>query len=322
VRVGLVIPSREAYLSGASARDLTEMAVAAERLGFDSVWVGDSLTARPRAEPLTLLSAIASRTERVGLGTAAFTASLRPTALAAHAIATLDDLSAGRLTLALGSGFPIPDTMQEFAAAGADYARRIGQLERNVATWRWMWSRDESPPPPHLEPDEAELLRRIPVPVQSGGPALWLAGSGPRALHRAGGLCDGWLPYPPSADEYRAQYADVVEARRGLSVGADRAFEAALYVTVVIDDNQDRAPSRLDAYSHAYYGFDAATLGLLQAVVVGAHDQCAQELLRYVEAGARHVLIRLGHLDATSMLEPAAEVAEALRAQRHDGGCR
>ena len=74
---------------------LLALAEAAEALGYDSVWVGDSLLARPRHEPLTLLAGVAARTRRVALGTAVLLPALRNPVLLAHQVATLDRLAEG-----------------------------------------------------------------------------------------------------------------------------------------------------------------------------------------------------------------------------------
>ena len=71
VEFGILLPTREAVMSGRpETAPMLAMAERAEAAGFDSVWIGDSLTARPRHEPLTLLAAVAARTRRVQLGTA------------------------------------------------------------------------------------------------------------------------------------------------------------------------------------------------------------------------------------------------------------
>ena len=70
-RVGYLLPTRERIMSREPhTGPMLELAVRAERLGWDSVWIGDSLLARPRHEPLTLLAAVAAQTRRVELGTA------------------------------------------------------------------------------------------------------------------------------------------------------------------------------------------------------------------------------------------------------------
>jgi alkanesulfonate monooxygenase SsuD/methylene tetrahydromethanopterin reductase-like flavin-dependent oxidoreductase (luciferase family) len=67
VGFGIVLPSREAAIAGdPSAKRLVDLAVRAEHLGFDSAWTGDAPFSRPRFDPLTLLAAVAARTERHG----------------------------------------------------------------------------------------------------------------------------------------------------------------------------------------------------------------------------------------------------------------
>ena len=94
IRIGYLLPTRERIMAGQpQAAPLLELAERAERLGFDSVWAGDSLLARPRHEPLTLLAAVASRVRRVDIGTAVLLPALRNPVLLAHQVATLDQVA-------------------------------------------------------------------------------------------------------------------------------------------------------------------------------------------------------------------------------------
>src|SRR5438477_10726614 len=126
---GLLLPSREALLWGNS--DLAfviEAARQAEQAGYDSVWAGDSLLARPRGEPLTLLAAVAGATARVTLGTAVLLPLLRHPISLAHAVATLDRIAEGRLVVGMGPGAELPGTHSELAAVGVPSDRRVGAM--------------------------------------------------------------------------------------------------------------------------------------------------------------------------------------------------
>jgi alkanesulfonate monooxygenase SsuD/methylene tetrahydromethanopterin reductase-like flavin-dependent oxidoreductase (luciferase family) len=106
-KIGLLLPTREAVIYGDESGDprpLVDLAIRAEDLGFDSVWAGDSLLARPRAEPLTLLAGVATQTSDIELGTAVLLPSLRNPEQLAQATATLDALSGGRFILGVGAG--------------------------------------------------------------------------------------------------------------------------------------------------------------------------------------------------------------------------
>ena len=109
VRIGYLLPTRENIMEGRpEAEPLLQLAERAEAMGYDSVWVGDSLLARPRHEPLTLLAGVAGRTRRVKLGTAVLLPILRNPVLLAHQIATVDQVSSGRLILGVGIASDVP----------------------------------------------------------------------------------------------------------------------------------------------------------------------------------------------------------------------
>src|SRR6516164_11088910 len=97
-QIGYLLPTREFIMAERpQAKPLLELAERAARLNFDSIWVGDSLLARPRHEPLTLLAAVAARVPRVELGTAVLLPALRNPVVLAHQVATLDLISEGRV---------------------------------------------------------------------------------------------------------------------------------------------------------------------------------------------------------------------------------
>ena len=100
------------------------MARHCDRAGYDAVWVGDSIVAKPRLEPLTTLAYVAAMTERVRLGTAVLLPALRHPVVLAHQISNLDQISRGRVVLGLGVGWSLPAAEREWAACGMDHRRR------------------------------------------------------------------------------------------------------------------------------------------------------------------------------------------------------
>src|SRR6266511_95167 len=118
-RIGLLLPSRETvlWLDG----ELTFLNWASrlpEQAGYDSLWVGDSLLARPRGEPLAILAALAAVTPRVRLGTAVLLPLIRHPLNLAHTVASVHRIADGRLVLCKGPGAPVPGTEAELAALG------------------------------------------------------------------------------------------------------------------------------------------------------------------------------------------------------------
>src|SRR5687768_613196 len=140
---GVLLPTREGVMSGRpETASLLTMAERAEAAGFDSVWIGDSLTARPRHEPLTLMAAVAARTRRVRIGTAVLLPALRPPVVLAHVVGTLDRVAEGRVILGVGIAADNPPIQREFAAAGVPFEKRVGRFLEILEICRALWTRD------------------------------------------------------------------------------------------------------------------------------------------------------------------------------------
>ncbi|PON15705.1 hypothetical protein C2W62_22390 [Candidatus Entotheonella serta] len=139
---GFLLPTREMVMNQATPdfNQIIELSERAEAHGFDSVWVGDSITARPRLEAFTTLAAVATRAQRVKLGTAVLLPALRNPVVLANEAANLDLLSKGRLILGLGIATKTPLVEAEFAACGVNIQRRIGIFEECVALLRRLWT--------------------------------------------------------------------------------------------------------------------------------------------------------------------------------------
>ncbi|MBO3747422.1 LLM class flavin-dependent oxidoreductase [Streptosporangiaceae bacterium NEAU-GS5] len=295
-RLGVLLPTREMAIGGDYRfGPLLDFARAAEDLGFDSLWAGDSLTARARLDPLVVLSGVAAVTRRIGLGTAALTAALRGPVQGANAIAALDHAAGGRLTVGLGSGFPIPESEQEFAAAGVPTAGRAGRLDEIADLWRHAWRTPGEPFKGRRY--EVDCLDRLPPPHAKGGPPLWLAASDtPRVIRRVAAHYDGWLPFVPTPEAYGTAWNEI--GRLTAAAGREpTAVTPGLYATVVVDPDAARAEATLSAYVEAYYGYPLELVRAIQAYGHGGPDQCAAWLAGYLRAGARHIVLRIGTLD-------------------------
>lgn len=268
-------------------------------LGLDSVWAGDSPVTRPRADPLLLLTAVAQATERVTLGTAVLLPALRHPILLAHQLATLDRLSKGRLIAGMGGEFPNPNTQAQFAAVGIDFARRISRMEESIDAMRLLRSGEAvSYQGEHFAFTDVRLA---PPPSRRGGPPIWLAGSGGPALRRVARLADGWLPYQPEATTYAEEREAIEQAT------TTRSVIPALYATLCLDEDQEKARLRLRTSIERYYNTPLELVTSIQAVFAGTARQAADWLTSYAAAGARHLVIRLATDDHAAGLEEFAD---------------
>jgi alkanesulfonate monooxygenase SsuD/methylene tetrahydromethanopterin reductase-like flavin-dependent oxidoreductase (luciferase family) len=288
-RIGYLLPTREAIMQGRpETAPLLALAERAESLGYDSVWVGDSLLARPRHDPLTLLAAVAARTRKPELGTAVFLPALRNPVVLAHQLATLDRISKGRLVLGAGIATDLANIRAEFAAAGVPFEGRVGRLMEGLRLARALWTGK----PVDWQgrwPVAGGVLG--PTPHRPGGPPIWLAGSVGPALQRAGRHFDGWFANEPDLDRWRRQWQEVQQAVR--ETGRDPAgFVAAVYLTLAIDEDSGRAEERMDSFLESYYGQPAAAMRRRQACYAGSAAGAADYLEKHVAAGASHLILR------------------------------
>ncbi|WP_405841654.1 LLM class flavin-dependent oxidoreductase [Streptomyces sp. NBC_01518] len=303
--IGVLLPTGTAqWAKDDDPRDLITLARTAEHLGFTSLFVNDSLIS-PRVEALTMLAALAPATNTVTLGTGALLPFLRRPVQAAQSLASIDLLSGGRLTLAVGAGYPGRFGRPFYDLSEVPWARRFARLDETVALWRALWNgADSFHGEFHRFTDLPPALR----PYRPAGPPVWLAGATPTALTRTGRLYDGWLPYPPDPADYTTGLHDIREA----ATAAGRPPEAvtpALFVTVRIDEDPDHAHRATDDYARAAYGMPLAELEKIQAVVTGTAEQVTERLNRYVTAGARHLVTRLAALNLPAQREQLERTA-------------
>lgn len=224
LKLGLNLPYVEGSMDGATPRwaDILAMSVAAERVGFDSIWVSDHVGfGDPDGdwsgawESMTLLAGLAAATHRVELGTYVLAMPLRNPALLAKQAETLDEVSGGRLVLGLGAGW----NDVEFETYGVPIDRRFDRFEDGL---RIVTSMLRDGRATHrgrmLSAQAAVLAPRGPRPE---GLPVMVGATGPRMLRLTAELADHWNGGMRSIDEVPALLAEL-DAACG-EVGRDPA---------------------------------------------------------------------------------------------------
>lgn len=215
---------------GMTGAELVDLAVSADALGFDALWLGEHLlrpavqtgehpstgtaqhhsgplidTETELIDPLVVHAAIAARTGRIKLGTAVYLAPLRHPLHTARSTITVQELSGGRLLLGVGVGWQ----REEFAAFDVPFRTRFSRTEECVEILRAAWSGVEfAHHGTHFDFDAVQVHpRRVQIPVIMGGNA-------PAALARAAQLGDGWFTSgTPDFDEARRLVGELHEQR-------------------------------------------------------------------------------------------------------------
>ena len=299
--IGYLLPTREIVMNQdvPNFRTILDLAEQAEALGFDSVWVGDSVLARPRFEALTTLAAVAARTRQVRLGTAVLLPMLRHPVLLANEIASLDHVCEGRLILGVGIGGNAPAVAREFAACGVPLARRVGMFEEAITLMRRLWTEPEVTfQGRYFQVQSVRLGLR---PLQPSGVPLWLAGSGDNALRRVLRLGDGWLPISSSPQAFATGWERLQAL--GKEMGQDaHDLHRCLYTTLNVNSDVAQAQRELRAFIESYYGIPYEVQATRNGLCAGSAENCIAWLKAFIAAGAQTIIVRFGSPDQKGQL--------------------
>jgi probable F420-dependent oxidoreductase len=286
--------------------DVASYAHRAEELGFDGVWTLDSAVAgrtahNPMLDGLHLLSFVAALTTRLTLGMAVIVLPRRNAALLAKELATVDQLSGGRLIAGVGLG--VSDGSE--AALGFPADRHVRRMIETVEAMRAFWSQEEAS-------FEGELLQFSgvqvqPKPAQDRLP-IWFGGAHPNAIRRAARLADGWIGAGSQATsavlEQIALLREELE-RRGREPSA---FPIAKRVYIAVEDDEQTARDKLTPILDGMYGAPGLTDRVANC---GTAEQVAEGLRPLLDAGAGELLLHPLY-EQHEQLEAAAEVRRLL----------
>lgn len=258
----------------------------AEELGYDSLWVGDHIVWHtPVLECLTLLSALAARTRHIRLGTGVLLLPLRHPVVVAKAVATLDYLSSGRVTLGVGIGGENP---KEFEACGVAIGERGRRADEGIEIIRRLWAEDRVTYQGRLF--QFREITIEPKPAQKPGPPIWVGGRSDAALRRAARRGDGWVAYLVSPERYRESMGKIAAyaaaTHRGLS-----SFEAAHFLFIGVADSREEA--RRWAARHLGRMYNQPFEALADKYcALGTPQECIEKIEAFVAAGVRHFIFR------------------------------
>jgi len=192
MRVGIHLP-HIGRKSGPGA--IRRAAIQAEELGFADAWTSEHIIIPKGApyppsaifyDPVLTLTWAAAFTKRIGLGTSVLVLPMRHPLPLAKELATLQNLSEGRLILGAGVGW----MEAEFAALGVPFRERGRRMDEGIAMMRAVWGEDPVTFRAHHIPAVIEEMRMLPQPVTPI--PIWIGGSSEAALARAIRLADGW----------------------------------------------------------------------------------------------------------------------------------
>ena len=301
---GVLLPTRGVLVYAGNTGPRVElnwqMAETAERIGYDSVWIGDSITSKPRLEPMTAMAAVAARTSRVKIGTAVLLNALRHPVHLAHAAATIDNISGGRTILGLGAGRSNNQMfVDEHAAVGVPIMERAARMEESIRVMRALWTGEPVSSPGDYYPLEEVALE--PRPVQQSIP-LWISSNWVRrGLARVAELGDAWITNVPSPDLF-TQCWERIEQCAG-EMGRDASeIGRCLYISVNLNDEADAALEEGDQFMRAYYSVPYDVISRQLLCVFGPPSKSIEAIKAYQERGADYFIVRFASPDQMGQL--------------------
>jgi F420-dependent oxidoreductase-like protein len=331
---------------GPQGPDAVEAVQAAERLGFDSVWVAESYG----SDVVSVLAWLAPQTERIQLGGAIMQVPARPPAAAAMAGCTIDALSGGRFIFGFGPSGP----QVSEGWYGVPYAKPWGRTREYIEIVRRIVAREDrlTYEGEHytlpLPGGEGKALKLNFHPLRNRIP-IFVGAIGRRSVEMAAEICDGWIPIFSSPDAFAATWGEHIEA--GLAKGGRERSQLEVSPTaqVAIDGDLDAARAVVRAGLLLYLGgmgsrktnfyvdlthrfgfgdvadevqalyldgkredaYAAIPDELVAATsLVGTEEEVAEQLDRYVAAGVDRLIVSPISPDADQRLHTLERLAE------------
>jgi probable F420-dependent oxidoreductase len=281
LRLGIGLPQ---VVTGSRADPdlICAFAQRAEKLGYEDLWLTDgALGARALLEPVTLLAYAAACTQHIRLGVSVLILNQRNPIQLAKALATLDQLSRGRVTAGLGLG----GGTALYPAFGVSAERPVARFTESIRVLRALWSQERVTLNGRFFTLNDAAME--PKPVQQPLP-VWIGGHATPALRRAVRVGDGWMGAGATrTEDFFGEIAQVRAFLRELGRDPGR-FTISKRVYIAVDATEEKAKERLVAGFSGQYGNArmAESAGL-----AGTPRQCIEVLRSMRDAGLQHLLL-------------------------------
>src|SRR5215831_4049419 len=257
----------------------------AEALGFDSAWTGEQVIgSMPHLGAIETMTYVAACTDRIRIGCIAFVSSLHNPLQLAKSIATLDQLSRGRLEVGLATG----GRTRMFSAFGVDSSTFVARFTEGLQLMKALWTEPRVTFEGRFWQLHAAAME--PKPFQKPYPPIWFGAAHPNAIRRAVRFANGFFG---AGSQTTAQFAEQVKVvRQELSEQKKdpATFRIAKRVYIAVDDDAMRARERIAAALDEQYGYFGIK-GLAAVAVSGPPDACVQGLREVANAGAEMILL-------------------------------
>ncbi len=266
--------------------ELAHLVNLVDRCGYDSMWVGDHVSFTIAIfDPLLQLAQAAVISRRLVFGTGVYLLPLRHPMPVAKQVSTLDHLTEGRFIFGVGVGGEFP---KEYEACGVPLNERGPRLSESITVLRKLWTGNAASHDGRFF--KFENIPMQPPPRQPGGPPIWAGGRSDAALRRTGRMTDGWMSYVVTPEMFRQGLDKIAIAAAEANRSFERGFDTSHLLFTRIDDTYEKALDAATETQSQRYAMDFRKAAQ-RYCALGTPQQVAETVLRFHEAGARHIVL-------------------------------
>ncbi len=285
---GIAVRNFTAFPEMPDARALVEYGVKMEELGYDSLWVWDHILLGvdpnfPIVDSLTLLTAIAARTTRIKLSTGILVLPLRNPVLLAKQLSTMDQLSNGRLLMAMAVGW----YKREFDAAGIPFEQRGRIMDDNLEILKRFWMEDKVDGEWTNHKVSAGVM--YPKPVQKPRPPLLIGGYVDKVLKRAAEKGDGWLTYFYKPESFAISWEKLRNFAAEAGKNPDELMNGA-QLPIMVGKSRKDVEGPMMEWLNRDFDIAQGSLSTMDSAIMGTVDECVAQLKEHLAVGVQKII--------------------------------
>ena len=285
---GVAARNFTAYPEMPSAKGLVEYGVRVEELGYDSVWVWDHILLGvepnfPIVDSLTVLTGVAARTSRLRIGTGVLVLPLRNPVTLAKQLASIDQLSEGRLIMGMASGW----YKREFDACGIPYDKRGKLMDENLEIMKRLWT-EEKVSGKYMRHEISSAVM-YPKPHQKPRMPVLIGGYVDKVLQRAATAGDGWLTYFYRPADFKTSWDKIRAFAKEAGKDPDSLLNAS-QLPIMVGPSREAVRDEMMDWLNKEWDFPAHSDCSRESAIMGTVDDCVAQLREHFAVGVQKII--------------------------------
>ncbi len=285
---GIAARNFTAYPELPDAKALVDYGVRMEELGFDSLWVWDHILLGvephfPILESLSVLTAIGARTNKIKLGTGILVLPMRNPVVLAKQLATMDQLTDGRLIMGMASGW----YKREFDAVGVPFEKRGKIMDENLDIMTKLWGDEMVKGQWAYHSIPAGVM--YPKPVQKPRPPILIGGYVDRVLKRAALGGDGWLTYFYRPESFAKSWAKIRDFAKEGGKDPDTLLNAS-QLPIMVGKSRAAIESDMMEWLTKEWDYASWSDSTKDSAIIGTVDECVAQLKEHLAVGVQKLI--------------------------------